>query len=455
MDPVTLSLAKKYTDNALADSMVAKIYGVSWDKGELPALTRIKDSVGMTAAAGTDSAVEDNDFDNAQIYREIGQVTDTLGNVFLRIPKFYIRKTDLTNYKSIEVSKYQYPGFYLPWCFWDFTNDKELSYFDFGKYKGSKASTKLQSVPNVYPYTNDNIVNFRTAAEANNAGGLLGYQQLDIHAVDVLRSLMFVEFATLDIQSIMAGFTVGRYVATDVAVADTTGTNTIIVANATGAHYRVGQGIGVGSAIGNNSIFYGRTITQIQSDTPEAGQTTITFDGAVATIPTNSILYNVGWKNGFSAGIASSSGSLTSNSTGLYPCQWRGIESPYGDVWQFVDGININERQTWVCKNADDYISNVFASPYEQLVYVNGATDGYAKAMGWDSNLPFAEFPVDVDPSLKYYKDYYYQGAGEKIARVGGGWNSGSFAGISYWALVESSANAHLVIGGRLVRKAL
>jgi len=85
---------------------------------------------------------------------------------------------------------------------------------------------------------------------------------------------------------------------------------------------------------------------------------------------------NTSWKNGFSANIAASSGSLVSNSDGKYPCVYRGIESPYGDIWQFVDGVNITERQAWVCADADDYASNLFASPYEELGYVNGDTLG-------------------------------------------------------------------------------
>ena len=170
MDPVTLALAKRYTNNALADSMamVAKIYGVSWDKGETPTLTRTHDAVGMTAAAGIGAATASNDFDNAQIYREIGRVVDTLGNVFMRIPKFYIRKTDSANLKTWEVSKYQYPGFYLPWCFYDFTNNRELPYFDFGKYQAnlSDDGTKLESKTGKYPLMNKNIVDFRDYAQA-------------------------------------------------------------------------------------------------------------------------------------------------------------------------------------------------------------------------------------------------------------------------------------------------
>ena len=78
--------AKKYTDKRLRELDFGKIYGVYWDKGENPALTRTHDAIGMSAAVGIDGAFASNDFDNAEIYREIGEVMDSLGNVFVRIP---------------------------------------------------------------------------------------------------------------------------------------------------------------------------------------------------------------------------------------------------------------------------------------------------------------------------------------------------------------------------------
>src|SRR5690606_33418600 len=105
-------------------------------------------------------------------------------------------------------------------------------------------------------------------------------------------------------------YTLGRYAATDLLTADTNPAgNTLVVSNATGAQYRVGQAISVGTSLGGNQRFYGRTITNIQADTPSAGSTTITFDGDPAALSTGDILYNTGWRNGFSGGIDASSGS--------------------------------------------------------------------------------------------------------------------------------------------------
>ncbi len=428
----------------------APIFGVYWDKNESPQLVRTHDAVGMTAAVGIDGQWVQNDFDSAPIFGQMGEVDDTLGNKFIRIPKLYIRKTDGPAFKTFAVTTRPLPGFYLPWCFWDFDKQKPLPYLDFGKYKATlSADNKLESKPGKPPLVNKNIVEFRNYATANG----IGYQQLDIHAIDVLRTLFFVEFATLDAQSVMQGYSSGRYgVESDLATVSESATNRIIVSNATAAGYLVGQTISIGTARYGTQVFYGRTITAIEDY--DVDNKSIVFDGDPVDITVGNFLQNTGWVNGFSSGIAASSGSIVANN-GKFPCSYRGIESPWGDVFQFVDGVNFTDRQAWVCRNAAQYASNVFANPYEQLGYVNGDTNGYATAMGFDPNFPFAEFPVAISGSVTHYKDYYYQDAGQRIARFGGYWASGASAGISYWNPSYSSSYASVFSGGRLMKKAL
>jgi hypothetical protein len=427
----------------------AAVYGVSWNKSSDPTLTRTDDSVAFTAEAGVDAGGVTNDFDTSEIYGDITEVVDGDGNAFVRIPKFYIEKVDTTNFKSWRISKNGGGAGYLPWCFWDFTNNVALDYVDVGKYPGSVSGGKLQSQTGVYPTINTNIVDFRTAAQANGAG----YQQLDIHVVDMLQTLFYVEFATLHSQSIMAGYTDGRYKLSDVLTADTSpAANTLVVANATGAFYEVGQAISVGTTRGGNERFYGRTITNIQADTPGAGSTTITFDGAAVELFTDDILYNMGYKNGDA--ITATSGSVASNSTGKHYCKYREIISPWGNIWQFVDGVNINDNQAWVEEDADNYASNLFASPYTQLSYINHNADGYGSAMGYDRNNPFAEFPVAGSGApTTYYADFYYQTTGQQIAVLGGVWYFGVPAGLTCWSLYYASSYVQVYSGARLVRK--
>lgn len=439
----------------IADVKVHDIYGVSWDKSSSPTLTRTDSAVGMTANIGIDEQVVQNDFDSTPLFGSIRKVTDDYGNIHVRFPKLYIKKTDDPWYRGVSLTKR--PGFYLPWHFWDFENNRELPYIDIGAYNANLSDDgfRLESRSGQYPLMNKNIVNFRGYAQANNTGGLAGYQQLDIHAVDMLRTLMFIEFSTLDIQSVMQGYTAGQYTATHLATVTEETANIIIVANAHAALYRVGQAISIGTSLGGNQICYNRTITAI--DDYDVDNKAISFDGTAVNITAGNILYNSGWKSGACDNVVASSGVLTAND-GKYPCMYRGIENPFGNMWQFVDGVNINEYQAWVCKNAASYDSNVFASPYEQLNYLNHNADGYVKTMGYDSNLPFAEFPTAITGSstpTQYYSDYYYRAAGQRIARFGGNWFNGSNAGLSLWLLYDASSNTYLTLGGRLLKKPL
>lgn len=434
------------------------VYGVAWDKSSNPTLTRINDSVGMVANVGVDNQIVQNDFDFAPIFGEMAEVDDNLGNVFIRIPKFYIKKTDGPNFKTWQVSKVRYAGFYLPWCFWDFENGEELPYIDVGKYHASLSDAGLlESKPDTYPLISRTIVGFRDYARANNTGGLRGYQQMDVHVYDVLSTLFYIEFATLNSQAVMQGYTSGSYSDNHVAVVSEDTTNRIVVATDVADQYRVGQAISIGTARGNTSVFYGRTITAIEDY--DAANKAIVFGGAPVAIAEGNVVWNSGWRSGFSSQIAASSGSIGSNTDGKYPCCYRGIENPWGSVYEFVDGVNITDHQAWTCKDAAQYASNVFASPYEQLSYVNHDADGYPAEMGHDPARPFAEFPIAIQTSgissSKYYSDYYYQAAGQRVALVGGYWSRGAFAGLSCWDLSNSSGNAYVNVGGRLVKKPL
>lgn len=357
--------------NNIEEELRAPIMGVEWDKSSNPTMTRIGISEGLIANIGIGNERVRNDFDNMPIYREIIREVDNLGNVFVRIPKFYIRKTIASDFYRLEISKEKLSGFYLPYLFWDFDKNQELNYAYYGAHEASLSSDdqRLESKPGVQPLASNNIVQFRDFARANGKG----YQQNDVHAIDVLRALFHVEFATLHSQSIHPGFTSGN---SEPGIAGTT-------------------------------------------------DDVVASSGAVGT-------------------------------GGSDPFMYRGIENPWGSVYEWVDGINVNNHQAWVAKNAEDYTSNVFTSPYEQLGYVNHNSNTWVTEMGYDDTLPFAEFPVAGGGSTNtYYADHYYQNSGQRVARFGGYWSTGSAAGLSLWNLSAGSARANSYVGGRLLKKPL
>ena len=183
------------------------IYGASWDGSSSGSLQRTDAAVGLKA--GINGA--QNDFDTRGPWGLMDKtVTDSYGNAFVRVPKFYIRKTQD---KSKSLSTWQVSlvkqgdDWYLPNCFYDFDHKKELDYVDVSRYEGFIESGHLKSKSGVNPTSSVDINDFRTAATALNAGGKNGYHLWDVHTLDALQVLFTIEFATLDSQSIMKGVT--------------------------------------------------------------------------------------------------------------------------------------------------------------------------------------------------------------------------------------------------------
>lgn len=449
-------------------SEMQAVFGAIWAKGSSPACTRTGYMVGATVAAGVDTtpgSVQTVTISGTEVLTynhymaqtalfDWPEVEDTYGNIFVKIPKIYLKKVNGTTLERY-ASRTSFEGSYLPKCFWDFTNSRELDYILVGKYKAglSDDTTKMDSKPDKFPLVSKNIVQMRAYAEANNTGGLSGYQQLDIHTVDLLQTLFIIQTASQYSQSFATGYIGGRYT-TDAATVTESDVNRIIVANATAAYYAVGQTIGIGTTTGGNNIASNRVITSI--DVYDGSNQAISFDGDPVTVTTGNYVYNLAYKNGFSDDISSKFGSKVSNSTGKHPFVWQGIESLYGDVYQFVDGVNINEHQAWVCEDADNYVSNVFASPYVQLSYTNATSNNYISELGYDSNYPYAQFPTAVvGNNNTYYTDYYIQNTGQRIALFGGYWNDGSGAGLFFWVMGSSSSVASVYFGARLLKKPL
>ena len=129
---------------------------------------------------------------------------------------------------------------------------------------------------------------------------------------------------------------------------------------------------------------------------------------------------------------------------------YRGIENPFGNIWQFVDGINIKDLQAYVCYEPSQYVVDKFTEPYQPLGYVNANANGNPKNLGCDVNNPLIDLTSEIGTSV--YGDYYWQNSGNRIVIVGGYWGGGSGAGFFYWFCGLDSGNSAADIGSRLLK---
>lgn len=138
---------------------------------------------------------------------------------------------------------------------------------------------------------------------------------------------------------------------------------------------------------------------------------------------------------------------------GTYSVIYRGIEDPYGNIWQFVDGINVQEHVPYICYDSSKYAVDTFTGAYHALGYTMPSANGYASKLGYDSNNPLASLTTEASgSSTTNMCDYYYQASGNRIALVGGYWADDMKAGLWYWSIGWAGSNTGANVGARLLR---
>lgn len=150
-------------------------------------------------------------------------------------------------------------------------------------------------------------------------------------------------------------------------------------------------------------------------------------------------------------GLGMKSGCLVNDSK--HSVIYRGVENPFGNIWQFVDGINIKDNKAYICYDHSRYQSDKFDGAYEPLSYTNANANGNPNRMGCDANHPLIGLCTTTGTSV--YADYYYQNSGNRIALVGGSWYHGAYAGFFFWACLDDSSYANTSIGGRLLKRSV
>lgn len=134
---------------------------------------------------------------------------------------------------------------------------------------------------------------------------------------------------------------------------------------------------------------------------------------------------------------------------GLHPVCFRGIENWWGNVWQWVDGINIKAgRNPWIADSG--YADDKFEPPYWDTGITLGDTTGYISNIHDTPDWAFLPSSVAGGGETKYFCDYYYQATGNRVVYVGGYWTYGGLPGPFTLGANYSSGNPYITVGGRL-----
>lgn len=137
---------------------------------------------------------------------------------------------------------------------------------------------------------------------------------------------------------------------------------------------------------------------------------------------------------------------------GKHSVIYRGTEDIYGNIWQFIDGLNVKDHIAYVSYNSSDYAVDKFDGSYKQVGYTTSNTNGWVKELGYDNNNPLIGLATVVGGSEStYVTDYYWQNSGNRIALFGGSWVRGTDCGFWYWGFNSGSSLADTYGGSRLL----
>lgn len=130
--------------------------------------------------------------------------------------------------------------------------------------------------------------------------------------------------------------------------------------------------------------------------------------------------------------------------------QYRWIENPWGNVFEWIDGINVNNRVSYICTEpesyADDTTSNYTSSG------ITLPNSGWIKGLGFSSVFPWALLPDTTGggSATTYIPDYINSSAGWSVVDVSGCYTNASIAGLFFFDASQSSGISSQYIGARL-----
>lgn len=388
--------------------------------------TRLAGAAGKTAGADFDSfnmyggMKRCNVNDNGEITAYYGDEdfvdNDSAIQVMVYIPKFYYKVVPLKLDKNTDglgyhIRKANYyisdtpkAGFKLHPAFYD-ESGNEVDYFLYSAYEGAlyrtgasttyndavHTSTTLNdndlilSRYNTKPISGQHLALTRTLAEKYCSNRGAGWHSETIQALSALKLLMMIEYGSMNLQTAL-GFGVSN-----LGKGESAGVNYAAI---TGSTRNLGNESGEASA--TYFQYYDKeqekTVTEHLSDA-----------------------YKVS-------------------------CSYRGIENPYGNLWRYIQGINVWGNgemaggQPYIC-NDFNYNELMHNDNYKPVGFTIANETGYINAMGYGSEAyDWLFMPSEIGgTSALPVGDYWYEQEnenGHRIVRHGGAWNYGVMGGM-------------------------
>lgn len=162
---------------------------------------------------------------------------------------------------------------------------------------------------------------------------------------------------------------------------------------------------------------------------------------------------DAGTDYGITTGQSNALGNRSSDSThnNMY-MSYRGIENMYADIWEFVDGVNVNNYQFYVNGKYSTFQSDVFTGDYvTKGPLAAAATNSLIKRCAVSADGGF--IPTVVGGSTTtFYGDSLGSATGARIAYYGGNASIGASGGMGTLGVDSASSLSNVAIGAAVCR---
>lgn len=359
-------------------------YGVRWKKDNPNDMgERCLDAAGLTATFGVGNTKGHSDFDYIYPWSEIRRCNVRMdgntpvvtfddepgfaldgsnGDVFVRIPKFYVDKyeSDGYEYRVVKATGDRpHPAF--------IENGVELDAVYIGTFEGYIGKDGgLQSIADVTPTTNIVAQQFLEAAQQRGPQ----YSLYDMRCVDMLFSLIAVEFGCRN-TGVVLGHGIADYrqpiekewdpELRYYSQKNEQHTNTITCRKQPWRRLiAVGTNICICQGNQQNILTFARCTGMKE----EGDRCIYTFDGPPINITTDCFIGNcaqtTNWTSTCSVPYRGATGRADMKESNFDPAErnpmrYRWIENIVGNVWHFLPDVTFADGQMYVCSNMSDY----------------------------------------------------------------------------------------------------
>ena len=158
---------------------------------------------------------------------------------------------------------------------------------------------------------------------------------------------------------------------------------------------------------------------------------------------------------GATTNLGNASGAVM-NANNFNVVTYRGEENLWGNIWTFVDGMNINAKGIHKLYVADHaFADSVLDGAYKDTGITLAKANGYVSAFGYNEAFDWLFVTSEVlgNSSLPV-GDYFWQNHtynAVMIALLGANWNGGADAGAFCWRVGTAPSNRNRNIGARPV----